>query len=139
MFDWKFQPIRAKVQGTRSYVFNLFSDEQILQGVITSKIPQLVHFFTADAVSFTLSAKGSMSSCLFLIKYNAILCAERWPIPGNLEMRLINFWSSSWDNLKWHLHTWWKGYSSSNFLHFFSWHFFDFFFSLIQCCFDQIF
>ena len=41
------------------------------------KITQLVHFFTANAVSFTLSANGSISSCLFLIKYNAILCAER--------------------------------------------------------------
>ena len=28
---------------------------------------------------------------LFFIKYKAILCAERWPIPGNLEIKLINF------------------------------------------------
>ena len=72
-------------------VFDLFSEEQILHGTITSNIQQLVHFFTTDAVSFILSPKGNINSCLFFIKYKAILCAERWPIPGNLEIKLINF------------------------------------------------
>ena len=51
----------------------LLSEEHILQGRLTSSIPQISHFRTISAVSFILLPNGSINSCLFLIKYNAIL------------------------------------------------------------------
>ena len=60
-----------------------------------SKIPQFSHFLIEEAVKLKLSLKGSIKSCLFLIKYKAILCADLLPIPGNLAIKLISFCNSS--------------------------------------------
>ena len=57
----------------RNVFLILVSDEHILVGKFTSNIPQISHFLTFAAVSLTLSPKGSINSCLFFIRYKAIL------------------------------------------------------------------